>query len=126
MVDEFVFWLKSISDDNPIPDEIDCIVFIVKAKGKYAYLELNGYEGKPDFYKICYRPLEAQFFHSKNFNNISTKILNYRIKNLIEDAFVNKEIIKVFKKVINNEIHNYFAGSISLFNIFHIMNISID
>ena len=97
MVKDFIFWLTSIAEENPIPDEVDCILFIASSQDGYCFLQMNGFEGVPDEHKNCFRPLEAQFFYSKELQNISEKILKYRIKYAIEEAFFDKNLKYEYK-----------------------------
>jgi len=115
MVKEFCFWLNSIIDKTPPTEEINTALLIIKKRNNYAYIELNFYEGEPSLNKPAFCPLEAQFFYHNLLNNVSDKILEYRIKNLIEEAFEDSSLIKIFKGykiyLYNNEKIEY------LFNI---------
>ena len=62
MKNEIAYWLKQIVEDDPLPCEIDVIVFKISFNGLYKYIELLGFEKEADFSQIAYMPLEAQGF----------------------------------------------------------------
>ena len=43
MIDKFAFWLSGIVEDDPLPDEIDNILFLIKTNGSYKYTEMRGF-----------------------------------------------------------------------------------
>ena len=93
MIEKFVFWLCGIVEDDPLPDEIQCILFIVKSNGNYKYLEMQGYEKGVDFTKLFYRPLEAEFFDIRELVTSNKNVFEYRLKSLIDEAF-SSEVLK--------------------------------
>lgn len=105
MVKKFTFWLESIVEDDPLPDEVDIIVFKVNSNGKYKYLEMLGMEKEVNLNKETFRPLEAQFFSLKPILNSNYEVFEYRIKSLIEDSFDSKIIKQQYK---NKKIYLYF------------------
>lgn len=87
MVKQLEFWLEGIIEDDPIPDEIDIVLFKVNINGLYKYLELKGYEKEISNNTVPYNPLEAQFFNCKELASLSDKVFYIRAKNIIEEAF---------------------------------------
>ena len=92
MVEKFVFWLKSIYFFEPPPDEINCLLFVVKKVGHYVFLQLCGFEKQPNINENFYRPQEAEFFYSKELVGINEIVFEHRVKSLIYDAFADMEI----------------------------------
>lgn len=87
MIDTFIFWLNSIVEDSPIPDEVENIVFVVKENGDYRYLELRGYEETININSIFFRPLEAEFFTLTNLYHKGANVFIYKLKSMIDEAF---------------------------------------
>lgn len=90
MKNEIAYWLKQIVEDDPVPDEIKYIVFILNNRtlsvGGYEILPQNVYQ--PEFY-----PLEAQYVFYNNLYNISDE--KTRLEALcieIDEAFYDIEI----------------------------------
>ena len=98
MVERFIFWLKAINFFEPMPDEIKCLLFVVIKNGKYAYLELRGFEKIPGENDSYYRPQEAEFFYSKELTNIDERLLIHRVKYLISEAFSDEVIKQIYRK----------------------------
>lgn len=87
MVKQLEFWLEGIIEDDPIPEEIDILLFKVHKNGLYKYLELNGYEKEINNNSVTYYPLEAQFFNCKELAQLGDNLFYIRAKNIIEEAF---------------------------------------
>lgn len=97
MISSFAFWLHGIVEDDPLPDEIKNIVFVIKQNGEYSYLELRGYETL-SINTIFYRPLEAEFFDLMGIYHMSNKVFLHRIKSMIDEAFSMEELKVQFAK----------------------------
>ena len=88
-MDLFTFWLLSIVEDDPIPYEINHIVFVINQDNS---ITMGGCEQKPNLNNMFdYYPLEAQYFYLKNLSYL-------QIKNLIDESFSNEELKFQFKK----------------------------
>lgn len=105
MVKCFAFWLESIVEDDPLPDEITTIIFKVNQKNKFAFIEMLALEGKPNISSQVFCPLEAQFFNVSKIYSSNKDVFFLRIKTLIEDAFDNKNIKIQYK---NKKIYLYY------------------
>ncbi len=99
MVEKLAFWLESIFEDDPLPDEITKLVFEIKYNGKYRYLSLKGYEKEINPNIITFFPLEAQFFSCNELMGLDIKTFVYRIEYIIEKAF-SSNILKILLKNI--------------------------
>lgn len=99
MPEDFVFWIKSIVEDDPIPYEINHLYFALSLKNKIASLSLGGRElGNEIIGDFEYFPLEAQFFSNQTFNNIIDSYLaKLAVKELLDYALDDPEIRKTFK-----------------------------
>lgn len=76
MIEQFIFWLCSIVEDNPIPYEINHISFVYRTSNKCISLAMGGTEYKPTLNNLFdYFPLEAQFFDCLDLLKISN--INY-------------------------------------------------
>ena len=99
MLEDFVFWIKSIVEDDPIPYEIKNIYFCLVKNKKAITLMLGGRE--TDKNCVCdfeYFPLEAQYFFNRSFNEIGDLYLaKLAAKNLIEESLFDKDILGIFK-----------------------------
>ncbi len=89
MIDKFTFWLEGIVEDDPLLDEVKNIVFWVSTNGKYKYLELRGYEEPLTISSLFFRPLEAEFFDISKLFHSDSKVFSYRLKSMIEEAFLS-------------------------------------
>lgn len=118
MPEDFVFWIKSIVEDDPIPYEIDHLYFALSMKNKIASLCLGGREQNSEIIDdFEYFPLEAQFFFNRTFNNITDAYLaKLAIKQLLDYALDDVEIRKIFKnkKVYIGEFQRCVEYSIQL------------
>ncbi|MBE7082289.1 MAG: hypothetical protein E7378_01230 [Clostridiales bacterium] len=92
MVKQFTFWLEGIFEDDPLPDEIDTLVFNVRHNGAYKYVELKGYEKKFIANANFYYPLEAQFFGNKQLAKQSEGLFEYNVKLCIEECFASANL----------------------------------
>lgn len=99
MPEDFVFWLKEIVEDDPIPYEIKHIYFSINLKNKICCLALGGRELPCSVISdFEYFPLEAQFFYNVSLNKINDLYLaKLAVKQLIEYAFSLPNIKKIFK-----------------------------
>ena len=114
MVKKFAFWLEGIVEDTPLPDEVDIIVFKVDSNGNYKYLQMLGFEKQIDLNKVNFRPLEAEFFNVMEFFTNNEKLFQYRIKNMIDDAFGGAAIKQQF---IGRKIFLYNKNVEFLFDV---------
>ena len=48
MVNEFKFWIKSILEQTPPPEEINSLLFVLNYSKNYGFIELNFYQDKPN------------------------------------------------------------------------------
>lgn len=97
MVEKFIFWIRSIFEETPLPDEIKNVVFKVNYAGKYKFIELLGYEENSNLNINCYRPLEAQFFNCKELAIMEENAFIYNLKYLIEECFSDEFISFILK-----------------------------
>ena len=97
MVNKFTFWLESIVEDDPLPDEINSILFKVDKNGGYKFIKLLGYSGVPNVNKIAYFPLEAQFFLDHTLAKQPTDKFLFNAKYIIEECFNSLILKKQFK-----------------------------
>lgn len=103
MVSNFKFWLKGIEEDDYLPYEIHHVYFYVSGYdvgigAKEIYSELIG---DFDFY-----PLEAQFFEKSYYITKHDNCI-LRLKLLIEDAFLDKELRTIYK---GKQLHIGYLG----------------
>ncbi len=84
MIEDFIFWLKGIEEDTPLPHEIQHLYFCLHTSNNYLYISFGGnqFEEKIVF-NFEYYPLEAQFFniysYDKKFNLKKLRILIEKI-----------------------------------------------
>lgn len=97
MVEQFIFWILGIVEDDPIPDEIKCILFETKIRGEYKYIILKGYENEPNINAFTFCPLEAQWFNNTTLAKMHKDNFIYNIKYIINESFANNELKAVFK-----------------------------
>ena len=114
MVEKLTFWLLSIFEDDPLPDEINVLLFNVKTNGKYKYLEVKGYENFICDNSNSFFPLEAQFFDCLELAKLDDKKFYLRSKYIIEEAFSNNELKYILKKIkiyirMNNSLEYLFT-----------------
>ena len=83
MVEQFIFWLLGIIEDDPLPDEVECILFNTRINGNYKYIELKGYEKEPNINAVSFSPLEAQFFYSFTLAKMQNENFVYNAKYII-------------------------------------------
>lgn len=108
MVEQFIFWLIGLVEDDPIPDEIKCILFETKINGKYKYIQLKGYEDEPNVNSLAFCPLEAQWFNNITLAKMYKDNFIYNVKYIINESISNdslKEIFmnkKIYFKYLNN------------------------
>lgn len=96
MIEELIFWVTGIVEDNPIPYEVKHIVFCYTLTNNCFIVFMGGCEQKPlQENMFDYFPLEAQYFDSKQL---------YSIKD--ESYFV-----KLFPKVIDEAFSDEFLTS---------------
>lgn len=97
MVKKFAFWLEGIFEDDPLPIEINVLVFLKKQKGLYNYLELQGFEKEYNENSIAFNPLEAQFFNCKELSSLDDINFDIKVQKIIDDAFLNITLKKQLK-----------------------------
>lgn len=97
MIAKFAFWLESIVEDDPLPDEINIIVFKINSNGKYRCIELLGLENELNLNKVTFRPLEAQFFGINSFLNKPQNVFLYAVKDMIDEAFFSPILKQQYK-----------------------------
>lgn len=97
MIKAFAFWLESIVEDDPLPDEVENIMFLVKENGEFKYLEFRGYEKGLNINSIFFRPLEAEFFSIMGLYHKNQKVFLNRLKLIIDEVFFNEELKIQFK-----------------------------
>lgn len=123
LFNKFIFWLEGLIQDDPIPFEINSLVFFINSHFEIGF---SGTE-KQNVQKIDHEmffPLEAEFFYcpnlTKKFEEISEKV---RL-NMVKTSNHENKIIKTIKRkkleVLRNLLiklkkHQYF----SKFNIFY-------
>lgn len=115
MLQKFKFWLAGILEDDPVPDEIKFIVFKINSNGEFLYLEMLGLE-ELNLNLVCYRPLEAEFFSLKELSYKDQKVVIYRLKTLIEDAFD----ADISEQLAHKKVYLYIDDFEFMFNVFHI------
>jgi len=114
VVDEFIFWLESIVEDDPLPEEIDVILFKTNFNGKYKYLELLGYQTQINENSLSYRTPEMQFFKSKELAKLNDITFYNRCKYLIEECFSSGILKQQFS---GKKIYFHFKNIEFLFKI---------
>ena len=115
MLQKFKFWIAGILEDEPVPDEIKFIVFKINSNGEFLYLEMLGLE-ELNLNLVCYRPLEAEFFSLKGLNHKNNKVIIYRLKMLIEDAFD----ADISEQLAHKMVYLYIDDFEFMFKVFHI------
>ena len=108
MVKIFQDWLMQIVEDDPLPDEIDHVLFSIKQNGKYKFVYIKGYEKKIDVNAIAYFPLEAQFFKCRELAVLDENIIFERVKYLIDESF-SSLILK--QQIKNKKIYLEFKNN---------------
>jgi len=91
MMEDFLFWLNGIEEDDPLPFEIDYIYFCVN--GKFIMFGGNEREEKLAL-NFEYFPLEAQYFYHKDFEDGNLYDI---LRHLVEKALQHNEIKNRFK-----------------------------
>lgn len=107
MITEFVFWLKSIVEDDPLPYEISSICFCYVQNGMAKTLMMGGCEFRPKInYLFDYYPLEAQYFDCKLLRQFENeKSFKQLICQVIDESFADDYLKKEFygKKIYFGE-----------------------
>lgn len=104
-----IFWLSSIVEDTPLPDEIKKIVIVVYSEKKNKYLKFLGYEKQIDINAPAFYPLEGQYFYYKDMLTLSEKEMILRIISTIEDSFYDKGLKHEYA---NREIFVYYGKNL--------------
>lgn len=99
MVAKFTFWLEGLIEDDPLPCEIDIIVFNTRQNGKYKYIECIGYEQEINSNSLAYYPLEAQCFLCGELAGLDNKNFCFECEYIIEEAFSSKILKQQFKNI---------------------------
>lgn len=97
MVSQMTLWIEGIVEDDPLPDEVDVILFKTKFNGNYKFLEMLGFEKCVNENAFLYRTLEMQFFKSKELASLSDAVFYNRCKYLIDEAFSSEILQYAFK-----------------------------
>ncbi len=96
-------------EDTPIPEEVNCILFVVTANGEYKSVQMLGYEERVDLSKIAFNPLEAEFVFLHDFAKKESAQFEYNLKLLIEESFCANTLKKEFK---NKKIYYMYKNKI--------------
>lgn len=113
MVENFKLWLEGLLEDDPVPEEIDILLFNIKSNGEYKFIELIGYENQINSNAITYYPLESQFYWNHALAKQDNKTFIFEVKYIIEEAFASLILKtqlknkKIYLKC-NNEINYLF------------------
>lgn len=95
--DTFIFWLRGLIEDDPIPYEIDTLVFYINSHNEIGF---SGAETKN--IKIVdlffYYPLEAQFFYCPNLTNLMIKSTKKENLNYLKILLTKLKKDNYFKK----------------------------
>jgi hypothetical protein len=99
MYEDFLFWITSLVEDDPIPHEIKHLYFLISFKNNICSLSFAGSE---IFYNPLYNfefyPLEAYFFKNESFNNIKEiYVAKSAVKDLLEKSLENFYFAQIFK-----------------------------
>ncbi len=99
--EEFIFWISSMVEDNPIPYEISCIYFVLDFSNRYCVLSFVGCELEENpLLNYEYFPLDAYNFENQSFLQIKDIYLaKITVKELIEQSLETPE----FKSIFNNK-----------------------
>ena len=111
MVKKFIFWLNSIFEASPLPDEIKYIVFKVNFAGKFKFVEMFGYELFPNENLDCFRHLEAQYFNCTELAKMEDNKFLFNLKYLIEECLSDEVISFILK---GKSIFLYFNNKLEL------------
>ena len=88
-------WVLGVFEDDPLPYEVNMLLFVLDKKGDYYNLEFSGHQcyGQSINNSGFYYPLEAQSFVCKEFFNlnISEQKMMSLIKSLIINLTKNKQ-----------------------------------
>jgi len=102
---EFIFWLKGLIEDDPIPFEIKSLVFFVNKNYEIGFSGSEEENIKVVEYYF-YFPLEAEYFYCKDlYKYIYSK--KDREKTSLE---ILKKLLCRLKNDINFRKFNYFYG----------------
>ena len=94
-------WVTGVFEDDPLPHEVNYLLFILDRKGKYYNLEFSGHERVDTLinYSGFYYPQEAQGFMCKEFLSLQlspnsifdyVKQLLFNYLNLPQAQFLSK------------------------------------
>lgn len=99
IIEQFIFWLESIVEDDPIPYEIQYVSFVYTKINSSFVLCVGGNEFKPNTNNIYdYFPLEAQYFNCPNLNSIKDELYYANlIKTCIDESFSSCILKQQFK-----------------------------
>lgn len=116
VLEDFLYWVLGIQEDDPLPYEINYIYFLISFSNNactLVYVGSENFEKQPVNFE--YFPLEAQYFYNQTFNQITEiNLALLALKQLLEDSFDNPEFKKMFK---NKKIYfGEFAKSVTIFD----------
>lgn len=102
MVNEFIFWVMGVLEDDPIPYEVKEIYFCLHRENGNIFLSFGGNEKKEKIvFNFEYYPLEAQFFPIIDQNKFSL----FSLRKLLESALDNQDFFNAFfEKNINYSV----------------------
>lgn len=97
--EDFLFWVMSIVEDDPMPDEVHHIYFVINFRQGDCALSLTGTElFENPVFNFEFYPLEAYYFKNRSYNNIKDiYIAKITVLELIEKAFENSNFKNAFK-----------------------------
>ena len=105
---QFDSWLNGNFEDDPLPYEINVILFCFSIKNDLISLNMSGGEHMYTYNQpLFYCPLELQFFFCKSFFNIFSyhiffQTKKYRFNKKVKSLFV----LKLVKSLIENYLKN--------------------
>ena len=98
MIEKFRFWLYSIVEQTPIPDEIENILFTLTIDEHGSFLKMEGFEKEINLNILCFRPLEAEFFAMGGYKHKNKDVIIYNVKEIIDESFSDNFLKEQFKK----------------------------
>lgn len=93
MVNEFIFWVMGVLEDDPIPYEVKEIYFCLHRENGNIFISFGGNEKtEKKVFNFEYYPLEAQFFPIIDQNKFSL----FSLRKVLETAFKNEDFFNAF------------------------------
>lgn len=102
--EDFIFWVFSIEEDDPIPYEVFHLYFVISMRNNACALSLTGTEiFENPVTNFEFYPLEAYYFVNQTYNEIKDIfIAKITVKELVEKALENPNFKRIFK---HKQIH---------------------